>query len=197
MTYEEWLAKRIESVPGRCGGRPVFKGTRLWVAVVGDVARHHGSWHAVELYPDVVSQEDALFAAEFQRRRDPNLEGSYGGKALPDGPSRALARMRTLLVLRSGDAVSRDHALEDADVLEEALNEWEAAEQLLAAATWFDFGGYVALRIVPSPPADAEVWRVRDPKGYDIEPRIVNGEYVCDYTRDEAIATARKLGGGA
>ena len=29
MTYEEWKTTRLERVPGRCGGNPTFKGTRL------------------------------------------------------------------------------------------------------------------------------------------------------------------------
>ena len=35
--YEEWKAARLERVPGRCGGRPTFKGSRLQPHdIVGD-----------------------------------------------------------------------------------------------------------------------------------------------------------------
>lgn len=29
MTYEEWKARRLECVPGRCGGRPTFIRSRI------------------------------------------------------------------------------------------------------------------------------------------------------------------------
>lgn len=61
-------------------------------------------------------------------------------------------------------------------------------DELLASAIHFQFGDYVALRIVSAPPADAEIWRVR---------------YGCfdigrtDHTREQAIAKARELAANA
>lgn len=60
MDFEEWKRARIERVPGRCGGRPTFAGSRLQPH---DVA--HRPWPEVAEGWPYITHEDWEHAQRF------------------------------------------------------------------------------------------------------------------------------------
>lgn len=67
-----------------------------------------------------------------------------------------------------------------------------AAIPLLAAATSFEFGAFMAIRIVPAMEGRPEIWRVR--RGYfDVLPLVGDPSHRVDLSREEAITVARDL----